>query len=180
MGGQPAYKLIGTYTDSGPAVKFTVIETGTVVGFRIYYIYALVKADQYFNYLPIIDKMINSFAINNATKSTSSTTSPPIVTNYVNYTNTNYGVSIQYPSNWIKNETQQGQIYTEFDSPEATVNNFYNVYFRLAIDNTTSITDISNYLQNEIKIFRSSPGFQNFQVVESVQIIIWEVSPLTN
>ena len=47
---------------------------------------------------------------------TSSTTSPPIVTNYVNYTNTNYGVSIQYPSNWIKNETQQGQNYAEFYS----------------------------------------------------------------
>ena len=31
-------------------------------------------------------------------------------TNHANYINTNYSVSMQYPSNWLKNETQNGYI----------------------------------------------------------------------
>src|SRR6476469_8125499 len=63
--GYPAYKLIGIFTDPNSGIIFNTIETGVIVGSSVYYIYALVESDQYFNYLPIINNMINSFQINN-------------------------------------------------------------------------------------------------------------------
>ena len=123
MGGHPAYKLIGAYTSSKTGNKYTFIETGFVTGSSIYYIYELYHSDQYFNYLPIIDKMINSFAINNATRGTSSTTSPnlpstgyPVSNNTTEatagtiipsgqngfniYQNSNMNIKLTYPNNW--------------------------------------------------------------------------------
>lgn len=107
----------------------------------------------------------NSTSNNLINANSSSTTSP--ITNYTNYTNTNYGVSIQYPSNWLKNDTSHGQTFVEFNSPEVDSKNFYNVDFRLAIDNTTSNPDLNSYLQSAISSYKSSSDFQNFEVIES-------------
>jgi hypothetical protein len=87
--------------------------------------------------------------------------------NLLTYTDPQNKSTIQYPSNWIINETQHGQIYTVFDSQEANAKNFYIVSFRLGIDNTPSSLDLNQYLQNSIKGYESTPTFQNFQVVES-------------
>ena len=67
--------------------------------------------------------MINSFQINNATGPSLSTTTPssqvPLVpNNMVPYTNPNYGIKMQYPSGWMKNETQDGTSIVAFSSPE--------------------------------------------------------------
>ena len=66
---KPVYKIVGTYTSSTSGNKKTLIETGTMIGSSIYYIQVLVDSDQYFNYLPTINNMINSYQINNNTVS---------------------------------------------------------------------------------------------------------------
>ena len=60
---------------------------------------------------------------------------------YNTFNDFNRGVSIQYPSNWIKNNTQDGISFTKFDSQETNAKNYYIVSFRLGIDNTTSSLD---------------------------------------
>jgi hypothetical protein len=172
LGGYPAYKLISTYIEPETGIKYELIETGIVVGSSVYYLYILVDADQYFTYLPIINNMINSFQINNATSTTPSTTTPssqvPLVSNnMVPYTNPHYGIKMLYPSDWIKNDTQNGQIYAQFDSPDLNSKNLYLADFRLGIDNTTANLDLNSYLQNSISSYKSSQAFQNFQVIES-------------
>ena len=116
--------------------------------------------------------MINSFQIDNATSTTPSTTTPSsqvqlASNNMVPYTNPHYGIKMQYPSNWIKNDTQNGQIYAEFNSPDLNSKNLYLADFRLGIDNTTANLDLNSYLQNSISSYKSSQAFQNFQVIES-------------
>jgi hypothetical protein len=153
----PAYKIIATATEL-PGFKLTFTEIGTIVGSSVYYIDTPIQSDQYFNYLPIINNMTDSFQINTA----------PTNTTYTTYTNNDTGVSMQYPSNWIRNDTQNGQIYATFDSNETDAKNIYLVEIRLGIDNTTSNPDLNSYLQNSIGYYKSpSNGYQNFQVIES-------------
>jgi YVTN family beta-propeller protein len=62
IAGQPAYSLVFTYTSSSSHINYVVIETGTVVNnSKVDWIYVLIEADHYSNYLPIVEKMINSF-----------------------------------------------------------------------------------------------------------------------
>jgi PsbP len=63
LAGKPAYKLTATYFDPGTKIPTKVIETGTIVGSKVYYIQVLIDADQYSNYFPTIRKMIDSFTI---------------------------------------------------------------------------------------------------------------------
>jgi hypothetical protein len=171
LAGYPAYKLIATFTDPDSGIRNKLLETGIVVGSSIYYIYAVVDADEYSHYLPIINSMINSFQITNPSSNNTENLNPNhniiAITNYFNYSNDNLGVFIKYPSNWIKNETQDGQVFASFVSPEVDAKNFYNVAFRLAIDNTHSNPDLNRYLQDTISGYKSSRDFQNFEIIES-------------
>ncbi|MGC1928534.1 MAG: hypothetical protein WA667_06130 [Candidatus Nitrosopolaris sp.] len=62
LAGQSAFKLLGTYTTSY-GIDQKVVETGTIVGSKVYYIKALIDADQYSNYIPIVEQMINSYTL---------------------------------------------------------------------------------------------------------------------
>jgi hypothetical protein len=177
LGGYPAYKLISTYIEPETGIKYELIESGIVVGSSVYYLYILVDADQYSTYLPIIYNMINSFQINNATSTTPSTTTPSTTTpssqvplvpnNMVPYTNPNYGIKMQYPSDWMKNETQDGTSIVAFSSPETDSKNLFISKMTLAkVDNPTTL-NLDNYLQNEIEFFKTYPLFHNLQILES-------------
>jgi hypothetical protein len=62
LAGQAAYIFVFEYTtSSGLPVK--AVETGTIVGSKVYYIQTLIDADQYFIYIPTVQKMIYSFTI---------------------------------------------------------------------------------------------------------------------
>jgi hypothetical protein len=67
LAGQPAYSFTGTYklpgTSEGYGVARQVTVIGTIMNSKVYYIQASIDADQYSNYLPIVQKMIKSFAI---------------------------------------------------------------------------------------------------------------------
>jgi YVTN family beta-propeller protein len=67
LAGQPAYGLVFTARyPAGGEIKQII--TGTIVGSELYWIHVMVKAYEFSNYLPIVQKMINSFHILNITK----------------------------------------------------------------------------------------------------------------
>jgi hypothetical protein len=57
----PAYKLMYTYIDRGQ--NFKELETGTIVGNKIYYIQYYNSPAQFDTNLPVVQKMIDSFKI---------------------------------------------------------------------------------------------------------------------
>jgi hypothetical protein len=57
----PAYGLI--YTDREDNTNYKTMEIGTIIGDRIYTIEYLAEENQYSNYLPTIQMMINSLQI---------------------------------------------------------------------------------------------------------------------
>jgi hypothetical protein len=63
LGGHLAYKMVYTYTDPDTRLMHEILETGTIIDGKGYYIYVNVDADKYPYYLPTIQKMIDSFQI---------------------------------------------------------------------------------------------------------------------
>ena len=45
----------------------------------------------------------------------------------VPYTNPNYGIKMQYPSGWMKNETEDGTSIVAFSSPETDSKNLIHI-----------------------------------------------------
>ena len=60
-GNNPTYGLIYTYKEDGTDYKR--MEIGTIIGDRIYFIRYNAEEKQYSNYLPTIQRMINSLQI---------------------------------------------------------------------------------------------------------------------
>ena len=59
LSNQPAYLLVSTFKDGR-----TLREIGTIIGDKEYTIQYYDKSDDYSTFLPIVNKMINSFSIN--------------------------------------------------------------------------------------------------------------------
>lgn len=63
LGGLPAYKLVFTYVDND--IYYERMEIGTIIGDKVYFVtYESEEEEQYSDYLPTIQKMIDSFKIN--------------------------------------------------------------------------------------------------------------------
>ncbi|MGE5661895.1 MAG: hypothetical protein ACM3X1_06565 [Ignavibacteriales bacterium] len=64
------------------------------------------EVEQFDKGLPNFQKMVSSFHINEVTDSSSNYNSPPTdKDNYSTYSNTSYGITLQYPSDWRAEET---------------------------------------------------------------------------
>ena len=61
--GNPGYTLIGTYNDPSYGLQ-KVMEVGTVIGNRAYYMQFIANGSMYSEYLPSVQKMMNSLQIN--------------------------------------------------------------------------------------------------------------------
>jgi YVTN family beta-propeller protein len=62
IAGQPAYSFVCMYTSSSSHINYVAIKTGTMVNnSKVDWIFVLIEADHYSYYLPIVQKMINSF-----------------------------------------------------------------------------------------------------------------------
>ena len=59
LAGKPAYKLVSIYEEDG--IDYKSMEIGTIIGDKVYFITYGAEEDQYSNYLPTIQKMIDSF-----------------------------------------------------------------------------------------------------------------------
>ena len=62
LAGNPAYKLIGTYERNSDLQK--LIEVGTIIGNKAYFIQFIADPTQYPNYLSTVQKIINSLRVN--------------------------------------------------------------------------------------------------------------------
>ena len=62
LGGKPAYKLVFTdvYDDD---TNYRSMEIGTIIGDKVYLLSYEAEEEQYLDYLPVIQKMIDSFKI---------------------------------------------------------------------------------------------------------------------
>lgn len=62
LAGDPAYKIIYSYTDQGE--NFKGLETGTIVGNKVYFLQYENSPTQFDSDLPTAQKMIDSFKLN--------------------------------------------------------------------------------------------------------------------
>jgi eukaryotic-like serine/threonine-protein kinase len=62
LAGKPAYTLIGTYDLHSFGLQ-KLMEVGTIIGDKVYYVQYIADAPRYTDYLPIVQKMIQSLVI---------------------------------------------------------------------------------------------------------------------
>jgi hypothetical protein len=62
LDGHSAYALVGIYQDSSFGLQ-KLMEVGTVIGDKAYYVQYIADAPRYSNYLPVVQNMINSLQI---------------------------------------------------------------------------------------------------------------------
>jgi hypothetical protein len=63
LAGKPAYTLIGTYQDPSAGLQ-KLMEVGTIIGDKAYSVQYIADAPKYSDYLPTVQKMIDSLVIN--------------------------------------------------------------------------------------------------------------------
>jgi len=80
----------------------------------------------------------------------------------VTYLNPTYGIKMQYPSNWIKNETESGSRYVEFYSPQTNSKGDIMVLVNLGRTNWGS-SNLTDVLRNEINSYQD---FANFRLID--------------
>jgi hypothetical protein len=66
LAGKPAYMLIGTYDLTSFGLQ-KLMETGTIIGDKVYSLQYIADAPKYSEYLPAVQNMIHSLAINSST-----------------------------------------------------------------------------------------------------------------
>ena len=107
---------------------------------------------------------------------TPSPASPTAATaNLHSYTNSTYGVALQYPPNWIVTSRSQPQgtnntvfAIVEFDPPVSQDPNA-DTFFIAGIDNTTrkATPTLDEYLHKEIISYRSAANLTDFKVINA-------------
>jgi eukaryotic-like serine/threonine-protein kinase len=62
LASKPAYKLV--FTDEEEEIHYKTMEIGTIIGDKVYLLSYAAQEEQYSDYLPTVQKMINSLKIN--------------------------------------------------------------------------------------------------------------------
>ena len=70
--GKPAYTLIGTYQDRSAGLQ-KLMEVGTIIGDKAYSVQYIADAPKYSDYLPTVQKMIDSMVIKKSLRTDNST-----------------------------------------------------------------------------------------------------------
>jgi hypothetical protein len=114
LGDRPAYSLVQRHTLelSDGKIDLKVLETGTIVGDKVYSLHYIAEEDKYSKYLPVAEKMIKSFQLvsssqninNKGTGSSEVTpdesTSSTSQSGYKSYQNAIHKVEAQVPAEW--------------------------------------------------------------------------------
>ena len=61
LAGKPAYKLV--FTDEEDEIYYKTMDIGTIIGDKVYVLSYVAQREQYSDYLPTVQKMINSLKI---------------------------------------------------------------------------------------------------------------------
>ena len=165
LGLYSAFMMVYNFTNDGIDVKaMRVLLQWEDKTYSINYV---AEPTKYNNYLPIIKKMINSFEI----MVQDELTAKP---DFQTYNNSTYGVAIQYPSSWIKDERDVGsddchERVVEFSDPSGT-NAQLNIYIQYHGDDLYEGDTQKEVLESELEYYRDyqNPDFyDDFKVTKS-------------
>lgn len=133
LAGHPANKLVFTY-EGQDQENYICMKLWMINEDRVYNIYYFAREAGYLNSLPTVQRMINSFKY-------------PSIYGFNDYTNTSSGVSIQYPSKWLKaNATIDDRL---FPVPRSTYNG--SVLF-FSPDNSTVYLETDNLPSKSVSL----------------------------
>jgi hypothetical protein len=111
LAGQPAYMLVWSETLEDKT-KLKAMKVGTNIGNKIYYIEFYAESDKFSNYLSIVQRIINSFKIEDKSVNTSLIEETP---GFLTYYNATYGINIQYPSSWEITEDDTINLFAPYE-----------------------------------------------------------------
>lgn len=95
LAGNPAHKFVFTHQGHyAPQLEFKSMHIITLKYGKVYGVSFIAETERYPHFLPLAQKMIDSFVIEDTLTYESTTTTM----------NTKYGIKIQYPADWIKDE----------------------------------------------------------------------------
>jgi PsbP-like protein len=164
LGAYPAGMMVYNFTEEENEVKaMRVLTQREDKAYDIVYIAESIK---YNDYLPTVEKMISSFK----TMSQDNLSTKP---DFLTYHNSTYGVAIQYPSSWVKDERGDGS-----DDCHARVITFTHpsgkaqliIYVEYQDDSLYKGYTHKEILEAELEFYRDykNPDFyDDFKVIES-------------
>jgi hypothetical protein len=193
LSGLPAYKLEFTYTyeeEGLDDIKVKVLETGVILNnSKVYYIDFQAEEDQFDNYLPYINKAIDSFKIGKTTSDQETTVNPiqPILSdqqntnnkttpshNFINYSNPEIGINfITYPEKYeIKDYSKEANFVMyndtfvpllEITSPPTSGLDSQLEYMQIAVidsSDAVSIDDAKAFIDGVVSSLRTNSSFE--------------------
>lgn len=164
LGKYPALMMVYNFTNDGIDVKSMLVLLQWED--KTYSINYVAEPTKYNDYLPIIKKMINSFEIMVQDKLTAKS-------DFLTYNNSTYGVAIQYPSSWTKDERGDGSDdcfskVIEFKDP--SWNAQLMIYIQYNEDDIYEGHTLKEILELELEWYRDykNPDFyDDFRVIDS-------------
>lgn len=157
----PSFQVIQsnpvTFAGNNSAYKVTFTANGqkdmaifTIKDYRLYLIRYFAPVEKYSTYMLPIQKIIDSFELLNVNPQSSNTTlaggARNLTQSFLMYQNSTYGISIQYPSDWQKEQISNGTAI-RFHSPGSSI---LSILPPTLLHNTT-LADYSTALTNSLK-----------------------------
>ena len=147
LAGNPAHKVVFNYggEQQQHIPLFKIIQIWMIRDNKIYIITSGAEFNKYSKYLPIIQKMIDSFGISN----------------FLTYENSTLGVKIQYPSDWKRAESNSNITFT---SPLTSNSDRYREKLELTVNSSLHNVTLDEYSSAVIKKLKENSA--NFKILE--------------
>ncbi len=185
LSNNPAHKVVFSYGTGPSAVKS--LQVWTISGGKAYTLAFSSDPSGYTALIPIVQQMVNSFALQNAattatTANTTSTNQPggqtlnqtALSTNqttsngsstFLTYENSNYGIKIQYPSTWtkVRPANQSSNDIVRFISPPGTTPLSFDII--VSTGSISPLIPLQLYANAGIALLKNS--FLDFNLISS-------------
>ena len=158
IAGSPANKIVFTSTNG-----LKTMAVFTIKGNEAYVIEYISAASKYPSYLPIAQKMVDSFDIINTNTAASMPSNINQTQSFLTYTNSTYGIKIQYPSDWKIEHPRNPTIVVRFHSPTVSV-------LGIEIENLPPNTKLVEKEAAVINLL--SKAFAGFKLIGSIPAVL--------
>jgi hypothetical protein len=163
LGGRPAFKYVLSYLEND--IKQKYLQIGTIISGKVYYIYFSAPEQKFSQYLPIIEKMIDSVEIV-PTDEPPAPSSVNKAVKFLTYENSTLGIKMQYPSNSkLVDDVPNG---TGFALPDGVSESLYDILFVEVIPLPYAVSE-SAYIDKYVPIWVSwaKENLTNFNLTKS-------------
>lgn len=180
LSNKPAYKILYTYTHTDPSFPLNIksLRIWTIKNEKAYHILYSARADGFSSNLSSVQSMISSLEIADLTIPPDDTPVTQPRDTFLTYENSIYGITIQYPSDWIADERDypadhNGSKVVGFLSPSETDSSKFEDRLLIEMHELHPPTDIDNYAHNHIDNIRAKVSIpSNFTLIESTPITL--------